>query len=81
MSRTWRDRARPVIEAALAEGRAQGLEGGDLLRHVRAAYPFGPRQHHPYRIWLDELRRQLGRHRRPGAARRDLPGQTFLFDP
>jgi hypothetical protein len=27
---------------------------------LREAYPFGERKYHPYKIWLDEIRRQLG---------------------
>src|SRR5579885_2310491 len=32
---------------------------------LRAAYPFGPRKHHPYRIWLDEISRQRGLGTKP----------------
>jgi hypothetical protein len=29
----------------------------DVMRAIDAAYPFGPRRHHPYKIWLDERRK------------------------
>jgi len=45
---------------------------------LRAAYPFGPREHHPYRIWLDEIRRQMGHRTKPfgsSSSRRVSPEQ------
>ena len=55
----WREQSARVIAKALEEGRAQGLEGKDLVKHVDAAYPFGPREHFPYKAWLAERWRQL----------------------
>ena len=55
---TWRDEARPIIAAVIAK-----YEGADLrfLRSaLRDAYPWGPRENHPYKIWCDEVRVQLG---------------------
>ena len=54
---TWRDQARPIIAAVIAK-----YEGADLrfLRSaLRDAYPWGPLSH-PYKIWCDEVRVQLG---------------------
>jgi hypothetical protein len=51
----WRRHARAAIEAALRSGRAKGLDGKELEQHVSDAYPFGVRQHHPYRVWLNEF--------------------------
>lgn len=31
-----------------------------LNKALRDAYPFGQRKYHPYKIWLDEIRRQKG---------------------
>jgi hypothetical protein len=62
---TWRDHARPIIAETIA---AAGTQDSNALRKaLREAYPFGPRQYHPYKIWLDEIHRQLGtgRHTRP----------------
>lgn len=48
----WYAEAARVIDAAVERGRAEGLEGERLLSAVDAAYPFGPREHYPYRAWL-----------------------------
>lgn len=55
----WRDTARAVIVAALADGKALGLDGPALVRLVDERYPFGPRENHPYKIWLSERRARL----------------------
>lgn len=56
-SRSWRDIARAHIERALEEAREQGLDDAATLKHVDAAYPFGERAYHPYKMWLSERRR------------------------
>jgi hypothetical protein len=53
----WRRHARAAIEAALASGWAQGLEGDDFKRHVDAAYPFGRHVGHGYLVWMEEYTR------------------------
>jgi len=89
---TWRTEARPLIAAALAEATGTVEERAEA---ARAAFPWGPRRHHPYRIWCDEVRRQLGlpstvteagRRRRKRLAERagdpasdDDPRQPSLF--
>lgn len=54
----WRTRARDAMKAAV-----KGCLNTDVdvafnqvavLTHVDAAYPFGPRSHHPYKAWLQE---------------------------
>ena len=57
---SWRRESRAVIERAACEGIAMGLEDDALVKHVRAAYPFGERAMWPYKIWLDEVRRSFG---------------------
>jgi hypothetical protein len=47
---TWRDQARPVVARAIADARDAGLTGRDLLKHVQAFYPFGEREHWPYKV-------------------------------
>lgn len=76
---TWRDQARPVVTRAIADGRDAGLTGRDLLKHVQAFYPFGPRENWPYKVWLDEVRCQLGRRKRKRTQAPDLPDQGALF--
>lgn len=72
MNSTWRDRARPIIAAVLAATRGQSERA--INRALRAAFPWGPREHHPYKIWRDEVRRQRGlkRPRRTGEDPRQL---------
>jgi hypothetical protein len=59
----WRTHARPVIQRVLKE--TEGKPEDEIRRAIRDAYPFGERRHHPYKIWLDEVARQL-RLRSPG---------------
>lgn len=53
----WRRRARTVITKVISEVGPKDLK--KLKRAISAAYPFGVRKMHPYKIWLDEVRLQL----------------------
>ena len=64
----WRRFAAPIIAKVLAE--TKGKPEAEVRSALRTAYPFGPREHHPYRIWLDEIRIQTGRRRIDSRARR-----------
>lgn len=55
----WRQVAAPIITKVLAE--TAGKPNGEIRAALRAAYPFGVRKHHAYKIWLDEIRIQTGR--------------------
>lgn len=55
----WRDRATPVIARVLAETRGEPEK--TIRARLKEAYPFGQRQYHPYKIWLDEIARQRGK--------------------
>lgn len=57
---TWRDRAQPVVSKAIRDGREIGLAGKDLRKFVQRFYPFEERYGWAYKVWLDELKRQLG---------------------
>lgn len=57
----WRPIAARAIQEALKEAREQGLDEQQTEKHIDAAYPFGERAYHPYKIWLSEKRRWLGR--------------------
>jgi hypothetical protein len=50
--------ARGIITQVLADN--PGKEEKELRQLLSAAYPFGMRKYHPYKIWLDEIKRQLG---------------------
>lgn len=54
---SWRDIARPIVAKVLHEH--AGAAPDVIKTALRAAYPFGPRTHHPYKIWLDEIRQQV----------------------
>lgn len=68
---SWRDQARPIVAEVIAKvGTADRKR---LKAALREAYPWGPREYHPYRIWCHEIRVQLGEvpelpGRRPRAA-------------
>lgn len=75
MTSYWRRRAAPIIARVLAE--TKGKPDAEVRAALRAAYPFGPREHHPYKIWLDEIRIQTGR-RKIGSRVRRLQGRPPL---
>jgi hypothetical protein len=81
----WRRKAAPIVKEVLAA--MAGRSEHEIRAALRAAYPFGPRMHHPYKIWLDEIRVQTGRRRLSGRQRvmqgrppeAPDPRQTELF--
>lgn len=75
----WRDQAKPIICAVIA--RVGTDDGRALQKALFDTYPWGERRLHPYRIWRDEIRRQLqGRqHRKPAAPPAEAPGQLSLW--
>jgi hypothetical protein len=68
MTSSWRSSAAPIIARVLAE--TAGKPPEEVRAALRAAYPFGVRRHHPYRIWCDEVRVQTGRQKISGVVRR-----------
>ena len=87
MSATWRDLARPIIARVIAE---VGTSDRKRLRvALRDAYPWGPREYHPYKIWCNDIRVQLGEVEKPERKKREKKpaepkpaeqrGQTMLF--
>ena len=62
---TWRDIAKPIIAEVLAENK--GKDEDTIRKALREAYPYGERKYHPYKIWLSEIKRQLGR---PGKSKK-----------
>ena len=67
MSSYWRRLAAPIIARVLAE--TEGMPATERRAALRAAYPFGVRRYHPYRIWCDEVRAQTGRKKKPSPRR------------
>lgn len=71
-TKTWREIARAVILKAIDEARAQGMDVEATRAHVDAAYPFGERKYHPYKMWLSERKRLLS----TDPAQPQKPGST-----
>jgi hypothetical protein len=61
MPKSWRDLARPIIAEVLRNN--EGKDESEIKKALKEAYPFGQREYHPYKIWLDEIKvqRKLGR--------------------
>lgn len=74
MAGTWRDSARPIIAAVLQAN--QGKTEREIKAALRAAYPWGQRQYHPYKIWCDEIKSQRGLKRKKQII---IPNQPGLF--
>lgn len=55
----WRNACAPIIARVIAEN--EGKNENAVRLALRDAYPYGQRKHHPYKIWLDEIARQLGK--------------------
>lgn len=55
---TWREKARPIIKRVLQE--TKGKTEQQIRKALVRAYPFGPRENHPYFAWLDEIKVQRG---------------------
>ena len=56
MSKTWRKDAAPIVARVLAD--THGKSEREIRKALHDAYPFGPREMHPYKIWLSEIKRQ-----------------------
>lgn len=61
----WREKAAPIIRRVIAENAGQPMQA--VRKALHNAYPFGPRQYHPYKIWLDECQKQLGTKKKKSA--------------
>jgi len=53
---SWRDEAAPIIRRVLHN--MKGRSEAEIKRALFEAYPFGERAHWPYKVWLDEIKRQ-----------------------
>lgn len=79
----WREKVKPIIASVIADVGTSDM--AKLRQALRDAFPFGPRQYHPYKIWLDEINVQLGLKkttvRRKGRVAREpiTGGQRELF--
>lgn len=55
----WRRQANIVIDAVLRELPAD-MPIREKRKAINERYPFGLREHHPYKIWCDAVRIALG---------------------
>ena len=75
--KNWRDYARPIIKQVLQD--TKGQDEKVIRAALKDAYPFGERQYHPYKIWLDEIKVQRGK-RKFGHRPKPIPeNQTTIF--
>ena len=62
----WRREARRIVAQVIEDhvfGPVQCLPHGDVLElraKLRESYPFGEKEHYPYRVWCQEVRSALG---------------------
>ncbi len=54
---TWREHFQPIISAVIREVGTSNMRF--LRKQLRASWPYPPHGHYPYRVWLQEIRRQL----------------------
>lgn len=73
---TWRDSCRPIIQKCLKEN--EGKTEKEIRKALLDAYPFGQRAMHPYKIWLDEIKRQRGK-KKFGKQEHENKNQQKLF--
>lgn len=71
MKSYWRTQARPIIASVLAA--TSGQDERAIRKALRDAYPFGSRDHHPYKIWLDEIKLQRGLRKATTSSRLQQP--------
>ncbi|GAA4002855.1 hypothetical protein GCM10022631_12010 [Deinococcus rubellus] len=57
----WQSRAGKVIWPIVEAGRKAGEAPKAVLAQIDAAYPFGAREHHPYKMWLAVRREAVRR--------------------
>ena len=57
MSATWREHAAPIIADVIKRVGKSDIKA--LRKALREAYPYGERKYHPYKVWCDEIKRQL----------------------
>jgi hypothetical protein len=79
----WRNRAAPIIADTIER---VGLDDKKALRKaLREAYPFHARKHWPYKIWLDEIKRQTNQkstlYKSKAKHAKSAESTGYLFEP
>ena len=57
----------------------RGKAEKEIKKALREAYPFGERKYHPYKIWLDEIKVQMGKRKFGHKPTIEPENQTNLF--
>jgi len=73
---TWREHCRPIIAKVLADNK--GKTEKEIKKALQAAYPYGERARHPYKIWCDEIKVQRNLKKKKHIQNFDFK-QTDLF--
>lgn len=70
----WSEISRAVVAEVIAEYKGDDVR--ELRRRLREAYPFGRREHWPYKAWLNAVRDGMARW---SAAKDRRPVEGGLF--
>lgn len=62
----WRPLAEQVVREVIAE--YPGDDERELRRMISGEYPFGPRDHWPYTVWLDVVAKEVAAWKRRNSA-------------
>ena len=68
----------PIITEVLKE--TEGKQEKEIRKALKDAYPFGQRAMHPYKVWLDEIKRQRGLKPSVKSTETKDANQTNLFE-
>ena len=74
----WRQAAAPIIEEVI-RCCGDGCDESFVRKAISASYPFGEREYWPYKVWLRDVSRQLGKRFPKEAPRTPDPLQPELF--
>ena len=61
----WANAALTAMTKTLLKCRAEGKTPADTAKAIDDAYPFGEREHHPYKVWLRERKLFFAQHGLP----------------
>jgi len=72
----WRDACRPIIARVIAKN--PNADEKELRRLISLAYPFGERARYPYKVFLSEVKLQLGKSKRMWSKKQEPPDPNQL---
>ena len=61
----WVDASWSIMTETLLKCRGEGSTPAQTAKEIDAAYPFGQRKHHPYKVWLRERKSFFAKHGLP----------------